>query len=74
MIKFNEHGVTLKAHAAEECGRYDEVVPICAECLSEKIGEVSSGDEGWTVCSDCGSVEQGYKYIHESEVDEVGNE
>jgi hypothetical protein len=40
-----------------------ECIPTCAECGSTEIGEVSCGDEGWTVCRDCQSVEQGYNYI-----------
>lgn len=40
-----------------------ELVPICAHCGSEDIGEVGYGDEGWTVCQDCQTVEGGYKYI-----------
>jgi len=40
-----------------------ECIPTCAECGSEEIGEISSGDEGWTVCLSCRSVEQGYTYI-----------
>lgn len=37
---------------------------ICAVCHSPDIGEVFSGDEGLTVCQDCGSIEQGYKYLN----------
>lgn len=37
---------------------------VCAECGSGEIGEVSSGDEGWTVCQSCQSVEQGYRYVN----------
>lgn len=40
-----------------------EEIEICAECSSPEIREVGAGDEGWTVCPDCGSVEQGYEYI-----------
>jgi len=40
-----------------------EVFPVCAECGSSSIGEQGYGDEGWTVCEDCRSIEQGYEYI-----------
>lgn len=40
-----------------------EVVPTCAGCGSVEIGEVSAGDEGWTVCSACGAIEGGYRYV-----------
>lgn len=40
-----------------------ELVDVCAVCDSSEIGEVSAGDEGWTVCQDCGSIEQGYKQV-----------
>jgi hypothetical protein len=40
-----------------------EVYPVCAECGSADVGEVSSGDEGWTVCQSCCSIEQGYRYV-----------
>lgn len=40
-----------------------EVHPVCAECGSADIGEVSHGDEGWTICSACRSIEQGYRYV-----------
>jgi hypothetical protein len=39
------------------------VYPVCAECDSPDAREVSYGDEGWTVCPDCQSVEQGYRYV-----------
>jgi hypothetical protein len=41
-----------------------EVYPLCAQCDSPDIGEVSCGDEGWTVCQSCRSVEQGYRYVN----------
>lgn len=44
-----------------------EIYPLCAECDSPDIGEVSCGDEGWTVCRDCRSVEQGYRYVNKRE-------
>jgi hypothetical protein len=40
-----------------------EAYPTCAECGSDEVGEVSCGDEGWTVCQACQSVEQGYIYL-----------
>ena len=43
------------------------VVATCAQCGSLEIGEEHAGDEGWTVCRDCRSVEQGYKYISRRE-------
>jgi hypothetical protein len=42
---------------------------ICDVCGSTEIGEVSAGDEGLTVCQDCGSVEQGYKCINKHQYD-----
>ena len=41
-----------------------EVYPVCAECDSPNAREVSYGDEGWTICPDCQSVEQGYRYVN----------
>jgi hypothetical protein len=49
-----------------------ECVPTCAECGSDEIGEVSAGDEGWTVCQSCRSIEQGYTYISIREVESRG--
>jgi hypothetical protein len=46
-----------------------EVVPTCACCGSLEIGERFAGDEGWTVCSDCGAVEQGYRYVSRREAE-----
>lgn len=40
-----------------------EEVAVCAVCGSGEIGEQGAGDEGWTVCQDCGAIEQGYNYI-----------
>lgn len=48
-----------------------EHIATCAVCDSTEIGEVSKGDEGWTVCQDCGSVEQGYKYISQRQYEEL---
>lgn len=44
-----------------------EVYRLCNVCGSAEIGEVSSGNEGLTVCQSCGSVEQGYKYVNLTE-------
>tara|TARA_R110000796_G_C14524448_1_gene431217 strand:+ start:367 stop:675 length:309 start_codon:yes stop_codon:yes gene_type:complete len=44
-------------------GGYEEEVPTCAECGSFDIGEKSVGDEGFTICDDCGQIEGGYDYI-----------
>jgi hypothetical protein len=41
-----------------------EVHPICSQCGSSDIREHSYGDEGWTICSSCRSVEQGYEYVN----------
>lgn len=41
-----------------------EVYPVCAMCDSPEIGERGYGDEGWTVCDDCGAIEQGYRYVN----------
>lgn len=45
---------------------------FCAECDSDEIGEVSAGDEGWTVCRACRSVEQGYVYRSKRELEARG--
>lgn len=44
---------------------------VCAECESTEIGEVSSGDEGWTVCQDCRTVEGDYKYLNKREFERL---
>lgn len=41
-----------------------EVHRICAECGSSDIREYYAGDEGWTICASCRSVEQGYEYVN----------
>lgn len=47
------------------CGAsFEEEVGTCAECGSLDIGEVTAGDEGWTVCNDCQAIEQGYDYVN----------
>ena len=63
----DKHGYS---HKASLCENEDEIISLCKECYSQDIGERGSGDEYLTVCSDCQSVEQGYVYIHESEVDD----
>lgn len=35
----------------------DNTIDCCAECGSPEVGEVGCGDEGWTVCPDCQTVE-----------------
>lgn len=45
------------------------VYPTCGECGSTEIGEVSCGDEGWTVCPDCGTIEGEYIYLSSREID-----
>ena len=49
-----------------------EVYPTCSQCGSFEIGEVRAGDEGWTVCQDCRSVEQGYVYVSKRQLEERG--
>lgn len=41
-----------------------EVYEVCAECGSSEIGEQGYGDEGWTVCPDCHTIEGGYTYVN----------
>lgn len=48
-----------------------EVHPVCAQCDSPDIREHSYGDEGWTVCNSCRSVEQGYRYISKREYENL---
>jgi len=40
-----------------------KIHPLCSECNSPDIAEMHMGDEGWTVCRSCRSVEQGYVYV-----------
>lgn len=49
-----------------------EVVPTCAACDSDEIGEQSRGDESWTICTACRSVEQGYVYVSRREAERRG--
>ncbi len=49
-----------------------EDTAICAVCGSADIGEQSCGDEGWTMCSECGAIEQGYDYISYRDAEERG--
>lgn len=51
---------------------FEETVATCAMCDSLDIGEVRAGDEGWTVCQDCGSIEQGYTYLTEYQAEKKG--
>lgn len=46
-----------------------EQVRLCAICNSIEINEVFAGDEGWSVCGECGTIEGGSKYIYEDEDD-----
>lgn len=41
-----------------------EIHPLCAECGSVEVGEMRHGDEGWTVCQSCRSIESGYRYVN----------
>lgn len=36
------------------------VFEVCAVCHSPECREEFAGDEGWTVCPECRSIEQGY--------------
>ena len=55
------HGTTMVSNC---CGSsFEEEVPVCAECESGNISEKCHGDEGWTICDDCGAIEQGYEYV-----------
>lgn len=58
----NDRRYTLRALYWESI----EDLTVCALCHGY-AREVFCGDEGWTVCADCQSVEQGYLHIHESE-------
>lgn len=35
-----------------------EIVRVCCDCHAE-VSERFSGDEGWSVCTGCGNIEQG---------------
>ena len=46
---------------------------VCAACGSSEVGERGYGergygDESWTVCEDCYSIEQGYRYVRERDL------
>lgn len=45
----------------------EELILICALCSSSDISEQFSGDESWSVCGNCGAVEQGYDYVTDEE-------
>lgn len=49
-----------------------EPLNFCAVCLSPECQEVGYGDEGWTVCPDCGSIEQGYLELTYEEAEARG--
>jgi len=36
---------------------------LCGECNSSQIEEKFHGDEGWSVCEECGTIEGSSKYI-----------
>jgi hypothetical protein len=36
------------------------IFQVCKMCHSPECREEFAGDEGWTVCPDCRSIEQGY--------------
>jgi hypothetical protein len=40
-----------------------ECIATCAQCGDEDVSEVTCGDEGWTVCRACRSIEGGRIYI-----------
>ena len=47
------------------CGsEYDEEVRKCGECGSFNIGEEFAGDEGWTVCRECQTIEGSEDYVN----------
>lgn len=48
-----------------------EIYPICAECGSQGIGEIGCGNEGWSFCESCRSVECGYVYVNKREYDKA---
>jgi hypothetical protein len=41
-----------------------EIHPVCAQCDSWEIDEHSVGDESFTICGSCRSIEQGYRYVN----------
>jgi len=54
-------------------GRPDlEEVSFCACCESPECREIGCGDESWTVCPDCGAIEQGYLYLSVLEAEARG--
>ena len=52
-------------------GDYDKEVlteiRFCKVCSSQSIGEKFYGDEGWTICEDCGTIEGESKYLYQDE-------
>lgn len=51
----------------------EELIPVCKLCGSDEIGEKFSRDGGWTVCDNCGAVEQGYDYLTKEECEKEMN-
>ena len=45
-------------------GDHLESVEVCAECGCEDMETVSSGDEGWTICEDCRTVEGDWESVY----------
>ena len=71
--RYAYHTHVVAGRVSLEYGRPGlEEVALCAQCGSPSIGEVSAGDEGWTVCRDCGSVEQGYERVTLEEAERRG--
>ena len=52
-------------------GDYDKEalteIRFCKVCSSQSIGEKFYGDEGWTICEDCGTIEGGSNYLYQDE-------
>ena len=42
-------------------------IQACKECDSTEVGEQSAGDESWTICRSCQSVEQGTYAVYEDD-------
>ncbi len=63
-MNFNKQGYSMLAWEYP-----DNAVKVCAECLSPNAREVTSGDEGITMCPDCRGIECGYKHLHRDEVE-----
>jgi ssDNA-binding Zn-finger/Zn-ribbon topoisomerase 1 len=50
----------------------EEVYPLCSQCGSQDVYEKYMGDEGFIICNDCQSVEQGYRYVSLKELRRLG--